>query len=275
MTSQSRRYQTQWAAQFYVAAELTRRGYQVAFTLGNAPKTDLMVSTPDDSVQFKIDVKGQSTRNFWLVQKRAIQDDLYYILVYLAKDGSEPPRFFMLSCAQMMQERKEYRKHIESTSGKYQEDMGGMNWSTAFGYEDKWDILPGGQGSESVRVLQIPPIVLEWSEWVPWSELAADTGTGDGIAVPHVSGVYEAKYQDQDIRLTIGQSSDLHQRVKRQLVQGKGRHSTRDRMKENQVDFARVVVRWAVTDWHVAAEAALHRQHEEKLGCPPVYTLRT
>ena len=72
MKSQSKRYQTQWAAQFYAAAELTRRGYQVAFTLGNAPRTDLLVSTPNDDLQFKIDVKGQSTRTFgWSRNERS------------------------------------------------------------------------------------------------------------------------------------------------------------------------------------------------------------
>ena len=38
-----KRYCVQWAAQFFVAAELTRRGYIVSFTLGNAPETDLHV----------------------------------------------------------------------------------------------------------------------------------------------------------------------------------------------------------------------------------------
>jgi hypothetical protein len=33
MASPSKRYQTRWAAQFYVAAELTRRGYLVALKL--------------------------------------------------------------------------------------------------------------------------------------------------------------------------------------------------------------------------------------------------
>ncbi len=33
------RYHTQWAAQFYVAAELTRRGYFVILTLGKRPST--------------------------------------------------------------------------------------------------------------------------------------------------------------------------------------------------------------------------------------------
>lgn len=43
----SRRCQTQWAAQFSVAGELCKRGYQVTFKMGNtAPVADLMVISP-------------------------------------------------------------------------------------------------------------------------------------------------------------------------------------------------------------------------------------
>ena len=122
--SRSRKYQTQWTAQFYVAAELTRRGYLVAFTLGNAPGTDLLVTDPDGETHFRVDVKGQSTRNFWLVQNRWIEEDLYYVLVYLPRKLKEHPRFFVLSCSEMMEKREEYRRRIEAKGGKYR-----MTWA--------------------------------------------------------------------------------------------------------------------------------------------------
>ena len=50
-------HQTQWAAQFAVASELCRRGYEVAFTTGNHPCVDLMVYSPN-RVPFAVDVKG-------------------------------------------------------------------------------------------------------------------------------------------------------------------------------------------------------------------------
>lgn len=52
----SKRYQTQWAGQFYVAAELTRRGYIVSFTLGNAPTTDLLARVPEGEA-FSVEVQ--------------------------------------------------------------------------------------------------------------------------------------------------------------------------------------------------------------------------
>jgi len=140
MSRQSRKYQTQWAAQFYVAAELTRRGYLVSLTLGNAPVADLLVVSPKQH-HFRVDVKGQSTKNFWLIQRGEPCEDLYFVLVYLPKDN-ESPRLFVLSSAELMKRREEYKQHIESIGGKYKDEMGGVNWTTAFEYEDHWDILP-------------------------------------------------------------------------------------------------------------------------------------
>jgi len=46
MGKQTTRYKTQWAAQFFAAAELTRRGYLVSLTFGNAPASGLHVQSP-------------------------------------------------------------------------------------------------------------------------------------------------------------------------------------------------------------------------------------
>src|SRR5664280_2286235 len=60
----------QWAAQFAVASELCKRGYEVAFTLGhNTPLADLMVISPRRR-HFLIDVKGLSARNPWLLKRK-------------------------------------------------------------------------------------------------------------------------------------------------------------------------------------------------------------
>jgi len=140
MSRQDKVYQTQWASQFYAAAELTRRGYQVAFTLGNAKDVDLMVISPKKA-QFKVDVKGQSSRNFWLGQRRGDDPNLYFILVYIPGVG-KPPQFFILRCAEMMAKREEYQRYIEAKGGKYRDDLGGMNWGTALAYEDRWEVFP-------------------------------------------------------------------------------------------------------------------------------------
>lgn len=116
MAGQQGRYQTQWAAQFYAAAELTRRGYLVSLTLGNAPVADLLAISPKGA-QFEIDVKGQATKNFWLLQRRSPDRKLlFYVLVYFPRNN-QIPEFFVLTSSEAMRHREEYREHIESKSG--------------------------------------------------------------------------------------------------------------------------------------------------------------
>jgi hypothetical protein len=140
MGIQQTRYKTQWAAQFYAAAELTRRGYLVSLTLGNAPFADLLVQSPKGA-KFAIDVKGQSTKNFWLIQNRPKNDDHYFVLVFLSKN-MEQPKYFIMSSNELMRKREEYKNRMIE-GGRYRDDLGGINWSTAFDYENKWDNLPG------------------------------------------------------------------------------------------------------------------------------------
>jgi hypothetical protein len=50
---------TQWAAQFAVASELCKKGYEVSFTLGhNTPLADIMAISPEQKIMFLIDVRA-------------------------------------------------------------------------------------------------------------------------------------------------------------------------------------------------------------------------
>jgi hypothetical protein len=131
-------YQTQWSAQFFVAAELSRRGYVVALTLGNAPRTDLMVTSPSGSC-FRVEVKGQATKSFWLVRRHAVDEDHFYILVFVPKAGS--PDFFVLTCEEVQTLREEYAQK-STARGRYHDDCGGFNWTTPHLHRDRWDKLP-------------------------------------------------------------------------------------------------------------------------------------
>ena len=139
MTIQLKRIKTHRDAQFHVAEELRRRGYRVPPTLGNAPMGDLLAVSPEGK-QFKVAVKGLSTKNFWLSKGREPKDELFYVLVYIPiKDFL---RFFVMSSDELMYEREEFKKDKERRTGKYREELGGFNWSKAIKYENKWDKLP-------------------------------------------------------------------------------------------------------------------------------------
>ena len=140
MSLQTVRYRTQWATQFYAAAELTRRGYLVSLTFGNASTVDLLVESPT-GVLFTVDVKGQSGRGFWLVQCRPANPNHYFMLVYLPSGLHVGPKFFILSSDELMQLRAEYKTAMRKR-GRYRDDLGGINWGTAANYADKWKNLP-------------------------------------------------------------------------------------------------------------------------------------
>jgi hypothetical protein len=146
LTPSDKARRTQWAAQLLAAAELVRRGYTVAFTMGNnAPIADLMVGTP--SGQFWVDVKGLSAKGAWLVKPKRYRENLFYILVLLsplAEPGQprQPDEFFVLTQDQANDAVKAYyRDHSNQKPGK-PGDRPGFVYSNAVDFKDRWDTLP-------------------------------------------------------------------------------------------------------------------------------------
>jgi hypothetical protein len=138
-------HQTQWAAQFAVASELCKRGYQVALTLGNHPAVDLMVSSPEGH-QFSVDVKGLYKPNFWLVQSKQARRDLFYVFAYVPK--TQPNQFFVMTPRQVNEAidenwKKYCIKHqlAGAEADAIKNRMGGVEWKIAATHTD-WDILP-------------------------------------------------------------------------------------------------------------------------------------
>ena len=139
----SSNYWTQWAAQFFVGAELTRRRYVASFTLGNAPRTDLLV-TSRKGVGFRVEVKGLKSRNYWIVRPSSPDAHLFYVFVSLLK--SDPPRYFVLTSQQVRKvcsdKENEARRRAKETGRPFDARWGGFNWGAVLEYEDKWDTLP-------------------------------------------------------------------------------------------------------------------------------------
>lgn len=139
-------HQTQWAAQFAVASELCKRGYEVALTLGNHPAVDLMVISPKRK-SFHIDVKGLYRKNPWAVRPRPLQDDLYYVFAFVPE--KEANRFYILSQEKV---NDEVRRHIEvgrkraiekGKSPETAEKFPVLLWEFVQSWENKWEeVLP-------------------------------------------------------------------------------------------------------------------------------------
>src|SRR6266852_9833973 len=138
-----KRNRTQWATQFLVAAELTRRGYTVAFTTGNyTPDADLMARSHAGK-QFLVDVKGLSTKNPWLVRPKPSCVELYYVFVSLAPLAEtsgvrKPDEFFVLTQTEVNDLIHAYQKAYPNDKGK----APGFKFAALQDSKDAWNKLP-------------------------------------------------------------------------------------------------------------------------------------
>lgn len=129
---------TQWAAQFAVASELCKRGYEVSFTMGNnTPLADLMVVSPKLKKMFLIDVKGLYRKNPFVIKGKAVRADLYYILTFVPDEQLN--QYFVLS-------QKQTNLYIQSELRRLGRPddypMTGILWKQAAKHENAWDTLP-------------------------------------------------------------------------------------------------------------------------------------
>jgi len=133
---------TQWAAQFFTAAELTRRGYLVTFTLGNSPEWDMLIVSPHGK-HFGVDVKGLKSPNFWLLGKHVLDDkeDLYFILVHVCKHP-DPVDFFILNSSQAKKIVEEHHDDLKKRGREIKNTEYGFNFKKVSEYKNKWEALP-------------------------------------------------------------------------------------------------------------------------------------
>lgn len=154
MAKQQKNYQTQWAGQFGVAHELTRRGYLVTFTTGNAPAADLLCVSPN-GVSFRLQVKSIAAHNSWICQQSLIdKSDLYFAFVVVpaveADKPVKPVEYFLLSHAQFMQvvdRQKQWMAEREKVRGKPYKEFAatGFNYpvlANYFNHLNAWHNLP-------------------------------------------------------------------------------------------------------------------------------------
>jgi hypothetical protein len=113
--------QTSSAAVLATGAELSRRGYDVTFTLGNTRKVDMLCAVPDGRT-FKVQVKGLSNRNGFYIDKSffdgATQDDLYLVVVYVPPLGTAGLWSFMCFLTRKRNANSRRCLHARRTAGR-------------------------------------------------------------------------------------------------------------------------------------------------------------
>lgn len=109
------------AGEYYVAAELTSRGYIASITLRNTKGVDILCSNSDASKSVGIQVKTNKRSNrAWVLNQKAesyFAESLFYVFVNL-HDGNKPPDYFIVPSKIVAKYSKESHKTWLNTPGR-------------------------------------------------------------------------------------------------------------------------------------------------------------
>jgi hypothetical protein len=96
------------AGEYFVAAELYKRGYSVAMTLGNAKSIDLFAEKGLRTVNVQVKAIRLRKNVGWPILKSKVFDRIIYIFICL-NDESSPPTYFIANGPEIRDKIKEYK----------------------------------------------------------------------------------------------------------------------------------------------------------------------
>jgi hypothetical protein len=139
--------QTGVAGEYFVAAELSRRGFVASLTLRNTRGIDVLASNADATKSVGIQVKTcQGTRPIWMMNAKAetdVAENLFYVFVCLPSEGL--PLFYVVPRATVAQYARDTHSkwlatpgrqgqpHTPSDVRKFRDPEGA--------YRNRWDLL--------------------------------------------------------------------------------------------------------------------------------------
>ena len=129
---------THLSGEFLVAGELSRRGYPVSITMGNAKSIDIYADSKDGPI--KIDAKAGRTKTNWPINESAVSKDQYYIFVYLQDENkikeNVPPEYFVVSGKELLSKKKKLIAKFKVMQGVMYQSLKEDK------YKERWDKLP-------------------------------------------------------------------------------------------------------------------------------------
>jgi hypothetical protein len=84
---------THLAGEYFVAAELYRRGYSVAITIGNAKAIDLFADRGTRTVRVQVRAIRDKRNVGWPMMRNRVVDGVIYVFVCLNEPGNSPDYF--------------------------------------------------------------------------------------------------------------------------------------------------------------------------------------
>jgi len=136
------------AGEYFVAGELSRRGYMASITLRNNDSIDIHASDLINKKIFAIQVKtSQYSVRKWPVGQKAetiYSDNLYYIFVAFKKIDERPEYFIVpsLDVAKFVKEGHQKWLDTPGKNGQAHNDSSLRQFSDKSGkYLERWDLL--------------------------------------------------------------------------------------------------------------------------------------
>jgi hypothetical protein len=119
---------THLAGEYFVAAELYRRGYSIAITIGNAKAIDLYAEKDTRAVNIQVKAIKNRKSGGWPMMKGKVIDNVIYVFVCL-NDPPYPPAYFVCTSREARSKVKQY-----PTRG-----IIGLTKLRSERYMDRWD----------------------------------------------------------------------------------------------------------------------------------------
>jgi hypothetical protein len=139
------------AGEYFVAAELSRRGFTASLTLKNTKGVDILVSDAKAKTFIGIQVKTkQDARKVWLLSKKNETfsvDNLFYVFVDF-KCGDGIPAYHIVPSNEVAKSIKAAYKKWRSSLGKkgqIHNDVDMREYTIAEGTWQDWNILQTGR----------------------------------------------------------------------------------------------------------------------------------
>ena len=136
------------AGEYFVAAELSRRGFIASITLRNTRGIDIVVTNKDATKTVTIQCKtSRKKKRQWILGEKSeafFAENHFFVMVYLG-DESERPSYYVVPsktvAATIKKSHSDWLK-APSASGRQRKDSQIRNFSDkAAAYLERWDLL--------------------------------------------------------------------------------------------------------------------------------------
>lgn len=123
------RNNTGLSGEYFVAAELYRRGWSVGMTIGNAKSVDLYAEKNDVRIAVQVKSIYKKKNVGWPIMTEHIRKDCFYIFVNLNADVMNSPDYYICTSKEALSKIKQYetRGIIDLNSLAFENFKG--NWS--------------------------------------------------------------------------------------------------------------------------------------------------